>query len=103
MKNNILPWWMEHTPDYKNGGFVGQVKLHNQVVENAPKGAILNTRILWTFSAAYGMFQDKKYLEYATRAYEYNLDHFIDPVHGGVFWEIDHTGKASNPRNQIYA
>jgi mannobiose 2-epimerase len=103
LKSNILSWWMEHTPDHKNGGFVGQVSLHNRIVENAPKGAILNTRILWTFSAAYNMFRDEEYLEYATRAYEYNLKHFIDPVNGGVFWEIDHTGKALNPRNQIYA
>ena len=67
LKINILSWWMEHTPDHKNGGFVGQVKLHNQVIENAAKGAILNTRILWTFSAAYDMFRDEKYLEYALK------------------------------------
>jgi len=103
LKNNILSWWMEHTPDHENGGFVGQVKLQNQVVENAPRGGILNARILWTFSAAYSMFRNEEYLAYATRAYEYNLEHFINPVFGGVYWEIDFTGKALNPRNQIYA
>ena len=103
LKSNILPWWMEHTPDHRNGGFVGQVNLHNQIIEGAPKGSILNARILWTFSAASRMFPHTEYLEYATRAYEYILDNFLDPVHGGVFWEIDHTGNVLNPKNQIYA
>ncbi len=103
LKSNILSWWMEHTPDHKNGGFVGQVNLHNRTVEKAPKGSILNARILWTFSAAYGMFRNEEYRVYASRAYEYILEHFIDPVHGSVFWEIDHTGRVLNPKNQIYA
>lgn len=103
LKNNILSWWMEHTPDHKHGGFVGQVNLHNQILKNAPKGSILNARILWTFSAAYDMYRNEKYLEHARRAYDYILEYFIDPVHGGVFWEIDFTGKALNTRNQIYA
>jgi len=103
LKNNILSWWMVQTPDHKNGGFVGHVNLQNRIVENASKGSILNARILWTFSAAYDMFRNVEYLEYATRAYEYILDNFLDPVHGGVFWEIDHTGRVLNPKNQIYA
>lgn len=103
LKTNILAWWMEHTPDHKHGGFVGQVNIHNGIVEKASRGAILNARILWTFSAAYGMFRNKEYLEHASRAYEYILAYFIDPVHGGVFWEIDHTGRILNPKNQVYA
>jgi mannobiose 2-epimerase len=103
LKSNILSWWMVQSPDHKNGGYVGHVNLKNRIVENASKGSILNARILWTFSAAYNMFRNGEYLEYANRAYEYILDHFLDPVHGGVFWEIDYTGRVLNPKNQIYA
>lgn len=39
----------------------------------------------------------------ADRAYQYITKYFIDPVNGGVFWELDHTGKAKNTRNQVYA
>ncbi len=103
LKDNILPWWMVHTPDHQNGGFVGRVNLQNRPVETAPKGAILNARILWTFSAAFDMFRNGEYLKYASRAYQYILDHFLDPVHGGVFWELDHSGRVLNSKNQIYA
>jgi mannobiose 2-epimerase len=103
LRGNILPWWMEHTPDRESGGFYGHITHKNQVVEGARKGAVLNTRILWTFSAAYRMYPDQGYLEMARRAFEYIMDRFVDREFGGVFWELDHRGKVCNPRKQIYA
>ena len=37
-------------------------------ISEAEKGAILNARILWTFSAAYRLLRRPEYLETATRA-----------------------------------
>ena len=49
----ILSFWMQHTVDEENGGFVGQINNGNKIVSEAPKGSVLNARILWSFSAAY--------------------------------------------------
>lgn len=103
LRENILPYWMEHTPDQEYGGFLGEISGENLITDKAPKGSVLNTRILWTFSAAYRMFGNDAYLETARRAYSYILDHFIDHENGGIYWELDHQGNASNPRKQIYA
>ena len=47
LENNILPFWMNRMIDSEYGGFHGQITGNNQRVVHAPKGAILNARILW--------------------------------------------------------
>ena len=51
LENNILSFWMEKMPDYVNGGFYGRMDGYGNLHPEADKGAILNARILWTFSA----------------------------------------------------
>jgi len=103
LKDNILSWWMKFTPDQKLGGFHGHIDQKNKVVEGAGKGAVLNARILWTFSAAYRMYRNPDYLECARRAYAYILAHFTDKKHGGVYWELEADGSVRSDRKQIYA
>jgi len=103
LETNILPYWINNTVDKKHGGFVGKIDHFNAIIPNASKGAVLNARILWTFSAAFRILHDKSYFEPAKRAYQYIQDHFIDKQFGGVFWELDHQGKPLNTRKQIYA
>ena len=50
LTHNILPFWMDKMVDEKNGGFFGQITGKDVLVSDAPKGGILNARILWTFS-----------------------------------------------------
>lgn len=99
----IFNFWIKNTIDQKNGGFVGTILGDGTVIKNAPKGAILNGRILWSFSAAYIYTKNEKYLEMAKRAYEYFINFFVDKKNGGVFWELDATGKPLNTRKQAYA
>ena len=70
---------------------------------DAPKGAILNARILWTFSAAFRLLKKPEYLETATRAKRYLLDFFYDKQYGGIFWELNADGTPSDAKKQIYA
>ena len=58
----------------------------------ADKGAILNARILYTFSAAYRLYGKKLYKAMADRAFDYIIHHFIDPEYGGVYWSLDYHG-----------
>jgi len=103
LTDNILSWWMKYSPDKEHGGFHGHITHKNEVVEGAGKGAIMNARILWTFSAAFRMYPDPAYRDMAGRAYSYILDHFLDREHGGVYWELDHRGRVKSSRKQIYA
>ena len=99
--------------DDENGGFYGRIDGHNKLHPEADKGAILNARILWTFSAAYRVLKESRvesresrveeYLEMATRAKEYFLAHFIDYEYGGVYWSVDYKGQPKDTKKQFYA
>lgn len=101
--DHILPYWMKVGVDRVNGGFAGHVAEDNRVVDGAPKGAILNARILWTFSAAFRHAGGDAYLAMAERAYAYILDFFVDDEEGGVFWMVDPEGRPLDDRKHVYA
>lgn len=103
LENNILRFWLDKMQDEENGGFYGQMTGRGQLIKEADKGAILNARILWSFSAAYRVMGKKEYLEAATRAKEYFISHFIDHEYGGVFWSLDYQGQPKDTKKQFYA
>lgn len=98
----ILDYWMNNTVDEKQGGFFGKVDNNNIADANAPKGVVLNSRILWAFSAAYLSEKKQPWLDTASRAYKYIVDHFIDRKYGGVYWSVDNKGIMLDGRKQIY-
>ena len=102
LREGILPFWAERTVDNEQGGFYGLLSNDLTVDPTAPKGSVLNTRILWTFSAAYRAFPDPLYRQIADRAYAYLLEHFWDEEHSGLVWMVDHEGAFLNNRKQTY-
>ena len=103
LENNILHFWQTKMVDRENGGFYGRIDGQEVLHPEAEKGAILNARILWTFSAAYRVSGKDEYLNTATYAKEYFIEHFIDREYGGVYWSVDHKGQPLNTRKQFYA
>ena len=103
LTQNILPFWLDKMTDREHGGFYGRIDGHMQLHPEAEKGAILNARILWSFSAAYRVLCKPEYLEAATRAKDYIIDHFIDKEYGGVFWSLDYKGQPLDTKKQFYA
>ena len=113
LENNILRFWLDKMVDHENGGFYGRIDAQEVLHPEAEKGAILNARILWTFSAAYRVLSNfeergdrkelKEYLDAATRAKDYLIEHFFDKEYGGVYWSVDCQGRPLNTRKQFYA
>ena len=103
LEDNILRFWIERMQDEEHGGFYGRIDNNNVLYADADKGAILNARILWTFSAAYRVLGKSEYLKIATRAKRYFIDHFIDPEYGGVYWSLDYKGQPKETKKQFYA
>jgi cellobiose epimerase len=100
--NDILPYWLAHAPNEANGGFYGSVSREGEPDADAPRGALLTSRILWTFSAAYRHTNDPRCLDMAKRAYADLTDHFADKKNGGLYWAIDANGKPTDTRKIIY-
>ena len=99
----ILDFWSTRALDKENGGFIGAMDAAGVVIPDAPKGAVLNSRILWTFSAATLHTGEPKYRAMADRAYAYCRDHFYDTDEGGLFWTVDTSGRPLDTHKQIYA
>jgi cellobiose epimerase len=99
----ILPFWMNRMVDNENGGFYGRIDGEDNVISDAPKGAILNSRILWSFSAAYNALKEPEYLKMARRARDYIISNFFDEEKGGTYWCLSADGSPLDTKKQIYS
>lgn len=102
LNGNILPYWLDNMTD-PEGGFYGRRDGNDKLHPEAQRGAIMNARILWTFSAAYIATGRRDCLEGATRAKDYILAHFIDRTNGGVYWALNADGSVADSKKQFYA
>ena len=118
-----IPFWTSLRDD-EYGGFYGTVDFDHKVEKRADKGCILNSRILWFFSAARLLFDElaadsdgvvlknrgaeelKRYsalcLEQARHAYEFLKKAFLDRKYGGVFWAVTFDGQPSDTLKHTY-
>ena len=115
LEKNILHFWMTQMVDEENGGFYGRMDNSGTIHPEAEKGAILNARILWAFSAAHRVLgkldnlenldrlDSPDYASMARWAYEYFVSHFIDWEYGGVYWSLDSKGQPLDTKKQFYA
>jgi cellobiose epimerase len=101
--NAILHYWERNAVNTGGFGFVGRIDENNQIHAAAPRGAVLNTRILWTYSAVYRQTLNPLHLELAGRAFFYVRKFITDREKGGLFWSVDHEGKMLDSHKQIYA
>lgn len=102
LRGNILPFWLKHARDRERGGFHGQIGQDMHVAREAPRGVLLTSRILWTFSAAQRQYPSPEYLEMAQWALRDLLDRGWDPMHGGLFWSVSPDGKPVEDMKHIY-
>jgi cellobiose epimerase len=101
--HEILQYWMTNMPDLAQKGFYGRINEQNIPDPDAPKGSVLNARILWTFSAAYNYDPRPEYYAIAERAYDYIRNYFTDKNYGGIYWSVDSKGNPLDTKKQIYA
>ena len=100
--SSILDWWMEHMLNKETGFFYGEISGANIPDGNAPIGLVLQSRILWTFSAAYNHTQNKVYLNFAHTAYKQLITQFYDKQYGGMFWSVQPNGIPVSTKKQAY-
>src|SRR5699024_7502025 len=98
-----LNFWTNYAVDNENDGFYGKIDLDNRTFHDAPKGAVLNSRILWTYASAYLHNKKPKYNTLAERAFNYLRKYFIDEEFGGVYWSLNFKGNPLETKKQIYA
>ena len=103
LEDNILRFWLDKMIDREQGGFYGRMRADGVVEKDAPKGAILTGRILWSMSAAYRITHNPEYLDAATHAKRFLLDKLYDKEFGGVYWSVEADGTPLDTKKQFYA
>lgn len=101
LENRIIPFW-NGLRDDEAGGFYGFMDNDLLIRMWADKGVILNSRIMWFYSAAYMILKDEKLLDNARHAYEFLRDRCVDKENGGVYWMMTYDGKVSDGMKHTY-
>jgi cellobiose epimerase len=102
LQGNLLPFWRERSLDHAHGGFVAEMANDGALNESAPKGLILNARLLWSFSTLYSELADERDLALARRASEYLETFFRDRKFGGYMWRVAQDGSVLDSSKKIY-
>src|SRR5580658_6380361 len=102
LRQNILPFWIEHVANREGRAFIGSLTNDLVADPSAERGALLTTRILWTYSAAHAYYGDADCLEMAELAYDDLVRHFRDAEHGGFWWSVAADGTVLRDRKQVY-
>jgi cellobiose epimerase len=99
---HILPFWCGPALDPEQGGWVGWLSNDLKPDRTQPKGLIINSRILWAFSAVHRTRPDALFKQLAGRAFDFVMNRFWDPQFGGAFWRLDDTGRVLDDSKKIY-
>ena len=102
LHGNILPFWIERVADWHRGGFHSTLTNDLVVDDLGERGALLTSRILWTYAAAYRRYGETRLLRMAAHAYQDLQNRFHDSVHGGYVWSIDARSEVLRERKQVY-
>lgn len=68
---------MSTSLDHIQGGFIGKLDNHGVLDLTAPKGLVLNARILWTFANTQNINENPSVEEIVKRAYAVLTNNFL--------------------------
>lgn len=103
LTGNILNYWVEEVYDSQRSTFYGRISIEGEKFPEAPLSAVLVTRILWSFSAAYRIYPIAKYKKMADEAYRILIENFWDQENGGIYWSVFPDGRPEDRKKQFYA
>jgi mannobiose 2-epimerase len=101
LKREILPFWPAFR-DQASGGFPGLIRNDRSVDLAHDRGVVMHARFLWTYAAAYRLYNDSAYLATAQHALDYLYKTLFDQANGGFYWMVSADGVNRTERKVIY-
>jgi mannobiose 2-epimerase len=99
---HYLPFWCGPALDLENGGWMAWLSNDLKPDRSQPKGLIVNSRILWAFSAVHRVRPEKHFKQMADRAFDFVMNKFWDAEYGGAFWRLNDKGEVIDDSKKIY-
>ena len=91
--DDLMPYWFEHVQDEEHGAFYTNLSRDWQPRPPWDKLPPMISRQIFSFSTAYLLSGEDKYLEVARKAVDYLLEYGWDKEYGGWFGSISQTGE----------
>ena len=85
LRDNILPFWITHAVNRPADTFHGTLSNALEVDPTAERGALLASRILWTYARAFRQYGDAAYLAMAELAHDDLMVRYHDAAHDGFY------------------
>ena len=101
LTKQIIPFWNK-MEDLDNGGFYGFADENGIPDKTYLKGCILNSRILWFYSASYNLLKDEGLLNKAKHAFDFLKNNFYDNVNSGLYWSLSADAKPLDTTKHTY-
>ncbi len=102
LQKNILKFWIDHAVDRRYGGAIGWLDRKGNPVRPGTKSLVEQSRVVWSFSAAYRMFPDPAYREVATHTLKFMREKMLDAGQGGFYWLVDRAGNVRDGKKHLY-
>ncbi len=101
LNQNILAYWLG-LQDQSHGGFYCYADFNGNIDTRHNKSVLLHTRILWSFSSAYRVFKESRYLTAARHCFDFLVNHAVDTRFGGIYWMLDEFGEVVDSQKHVY-
>jgi mannobiose 2-epimerase len=102
LQQNILKFWIDHAVDREYGGMLGWLGREGDPIPPGTKSLVQQSRVVWTFSAAYERYPEPAYKEVATHTLKFLREHMWDEDHDGFNWLVDRKGKVVDDKKHLY-
>lgn len=86
LSDQILPIWTRHAQTAVQG-VMGPMDAEGKALTQQPKGSVMNSRALWSFSLLSGLSNKPSLEKSALRLYRGFCDAFVDAKSGRVHWQ----------------
>jgi cellobiose epimerase len=102
LENNILKFWLTHAYDREYGGMLGWLDRQGNPIAPGTKSLVQQSRVVWTFAAAYRLDPKPEYRDAATYTLKFLRDKMRDDKNGGLYWLVDREGKVLADKKHLY-
>lgn len=92
LEKSLWPWWIEHSPDAQDGGFLVDLNRDGSV-RDGRKSLVSQARMVWACSRMWNAgYHDPRIRTAALSGLKFLRDHFWDQTYEGWFAEVTRDG-----------
>ncbi|QJW90032.1 N-acylglucosamine 2-epimerase [Spirosoma taeanense] len=103
LTQELLPFWVNRSPDRQHGGFITQFDQYGTDTGEDEKSLIAQTRSIYTYASAHRAgYGNGELADLARHGVDYLLNQMWDDEFGGFYWMTNRQGEVINDQKIVY-